>query len=300
MKHTDYILLNMMKAHVVDMLQYVEENPELLDDLMVKKGYFSFLSVKDIAELEQWQKLIAVLGLSFGNTDGVERKDNFLGQLEDFVSEANTETKQAFLSWKNGFKPENWFQALHNNYETVKKVLKEVNRGYDVHIVLFRCGGQWAAIDKDADRLFEIFGWQTGAVTDGLELYSFMYVSEYGYKVLMNSGYSVKVIDLGIDAIVSTSFTEDMTSGYQQELDYIRMLLNTSDSTQEFMKRRVGFVGFNPQFKTLANAEVTILPNKILATLEDDRKVIIADGNCWRLDKLTLPILLQIGNRMGK
>lgn len=127
-----------------------------------------------------------------------------------------------------------------------------------------------------------------------------MYVSEYGYKVLMNSDYSVKVIDLGIDTIVSTSFTEDMTSGYQQELDYVRMLLNKSDSTQEFMKRRVEFVGFNHQFKTLANAEVTILTNRILATLEGDRKVIIADGNSWRLDKLVLPIVFSYGNSIGK
>lgn len=300
MKHTDYILLNLMKAHVVDMYQHIEENHELLDDLMVKKGYYSFLSVKSIDELEQWQKLIAALGLGFGNTGGVERDDNFLGQLDDFISEANSETKQEFLSWKNNLNPETWVDAYHRNYETVKKVLDEVKHGYDVHIVLFRCGDQWAAIDNDADRLFVIFGWQTGAVTDGEEPYSFMYVTEYGYKVLMNSGYSVKVIDLGIDAIVSASFTEGMTSGYQQLLDYLRKTVNELNSTCEFMKKKVETVGYNPQFKTFVNAAVNVFKDKIVATLADNRKVVIADGNSWKLDELTLPLVFTYAKSLGK
>ena len=87
-----------------------------------------------------------------------------------------------------------------------------ISGGFKAHIVLFKCGIQWAAIGIGADRLFEI---QDMSMT-GENYVSWMYVTEYGMKVPENSKYTVEVLDLGKVDIVSTAFTEDLVSSIQQ------------------------------------------------------------------------------------
>lgn len=300
MEYTDYILLNMLKHQLLEVYRTFEEKPELMKDTVVKRGYYSLLSVQDEEEFKQWRKLMDSSGLAFTCVDGIEREDNVLGLLEDYAASANWQTIYEFLEWKDEFTPEEWKKQVESNEETVAFVQKEVSRDYDVHIVIFNINGQWAAIGDDADRLFEIFGWQTSTVSNGKEDVSFMYITEYGYQVLSASDYSIKKLDLGCDYIMSFSFTEDMVSAYQQIIDCIRLLSSERIAVSEFMKDRIRFVSHGRGLETLANASIEIFKDSVTATLETGGHIRIADGNSWRLDNIGLPLLLSIGKNIGK
>lgn len=187
------------------------------------------MTVTDHGELKQWQYMLIDLELSHFDTLGVEHQNNGFGVLDGLLHDANWNTKTEFIGWKCTFDPAGWRSIQDKNCELVKSIQQIAERFYDVHIILVLCGKQWVAIGNDADKLFEIYGWQTSSVSNGEEDVSFIFVSEYGYKILMDSGYSVKTLRLGdeenVDEVfMSTCFDEDMVSECQQLIDYQRLL----------------------------------------------------------------------------
>lgn len=306
MNHSDFIVLNMMKHQLLDIYQTYHDMPHLLADTTLKEAYQSLLSVKTLDEFKQWRKLVSVLGLSFTDNDSVKRRDNMIGWLDDLADGESDNTISKFIEWKNSFAADDWYEKTVENENAVNQVLGEVARDYDVHIVLFRLNDHWAAIGNDADRLFEIFGWQTGFVSDGEKEVSFMHISCGGTVVLLGSGYSVKYLDLGDIDIITTSFNEDLTALYQQQIDCMRNVQSELVNTAGQMQYNLSFNVPKSGYKELVKAKVRFVQGEdsdlynVVATLEDGRIVTIANGNSWRLDELGIPIFHALGSKIGK
>lgn len=306
MTHTDFIILNMMKHQLLDIYQTYHDMPHLLADSTIKEAYQSLLSVRTSWEFNKWRKLISVLGLSFTDTDSVKRRDNMIGWLDDLADGENETTISDFIRWKNSFPASDWYEKIVENENVINKVLAEVSRDYDVHLVLFRCGRHWAAIGNDADRLFEIFGWQTGSVFDGEKDVSFMYVTDCGKIAIDASDYSVKYLDLGDIDIFSSSFNEDIVSAYQQQIDSVRITCAQIPKVEGLMGYNLSFTVPYSGYKELVKADVSFRDidgeslYKIVAKLEDGREVVLADGRSWRLDALGLPLIQELGKATRK
>lgn len=305
MEQTNFILLNMLKRQLLTVYSTYESQPELLNDPAVKKAYYSLMTVTDHGELKQWQYMLIDLGLSHFDTLGVEHQNNELGVLDGLLHDANWNTKAEFIGWKCTFDPAEWRNIQDKNCELVKSIQQMAERFYDVHIILVLCGKQWVAIGNDADRLFEIYGWQTSTVSNGEEDVSFIFVSEYGYKVLMDSGYSIKTLRLGdeenVDEVfMSTCFDEDMVAECQQLIDYQRLLHKKQDEMRKFMSVNISSAWYNAGFSTLARGKLSIFDDKVTVSLDGKEEIVIADGRSWRLDNVGLPYVLGIRPALGE
>lgn len=305
MEQTNFILLNMLKRQLLTVYSTYENQPELLNDLAVKKAYYSFMTVTDLDELKQWQYMLIDLGLSHFDTLGVEHQNNELGVLDGLLHDANWNTNAEFIGWKCTFDSAEWRNIQDKNCKLVKSIQQMAERFYDVHIILVLCGKQWVAIGNDADRLFEIYGWQTSTVSNGEEDISFIFVSEYGYKVLMDSGYSIKTLRLGdeenVDEVfMSTCFDEDMVAECQQLIDYQRLLYKKQDEMRKFMSVNISSAWYNAGFSTLARGKLSISDDKVTVSLDGKEEIVIADGRSWRLDNVGLPYVLGIRPALGE
>ena len=233
--------VNLLKKHYLCLLSYYQEEPEWLENMKVKKAYNALLSVQSVEEFKQWRKLLKDYGLSFAEVDDINSSNNMLGILDDHAEGANDWILDAFIRWKLSFNPEKWMEVEHWNCELVEILLKATQREEDVRIVIFPCGKPetkcWAAIGQDANRLFEIFGWQTGCVETANEPVSWMFINKYGLEVLRQSGYSVQIRDFGEFDILSTSFEEDSIASLQQFIDYLRMMDSITQEQVNFLKK---------------------------------------------------------------
>lgn len=287
--------INMLKTQLFHIYAYFEDAADKQVDPLEMKAYKALVSVTTLEEFRQWRQMIVDYGLSFEDNVDSERTSNLLGLLDDVAEGASDAVLEEFVSWKVKFTPSEWGQTLKNNEQTILKIKKAVSRDFDVHIVVFRCGDRWAAIGDDADRLFEIFGWQTGAVSVGKEDISWMPISHYGLEVIQNSDYSVKVLDMVFDDIISYSFLEDLTSGYQQLIDYARFLTDTIEKAEGFMLKAVEYISPHDGYNQLIKADVSFDDDKLFATLDSGKKIVIADGNQWRLDRIGFPLVNAAG-----
>ena len=189
--------VNLLRKQFIEILDYYDENPERFDYKELKKAYDALLSVKSVEEFKQWRRLLKDYGLSFTDMARHSHDDNMLAVLDDYAEGANDKILDVFIRWKLSFNPLKWTEMENWNRELVDILLKATKREEDVHIVIFPCGKpnakRWAAIGQDADRLFEVFGWQTGHVSATTGPVSWMFINGYGLDVLRQSGYSIQI-----------------------------------------------------------------------------------------------------------
>lgn len=296
MEITDHIIVNMLKKQLIDIYEKYTASPELLGDPNILSAYNLLVKANTKDELKRWQLELINLGLSFISNDAIERKDNLLGKLDDTLSRADDNAIETFIIWKRSITPAAWAHARQCSLETVRMLEEAVSGGFKAHIVLFKCGKQWAAIGIDADRLFEIFGWQTGYVDDGEVYVSWMYVTEYGMKVLENSKYTVEVLDLGKVDVVSTAFTEDLVSSIQQYTDYLRdIVLKSGKLHKKLVEELPLFLGYDNSNAYESVSEVDIEGNTLKAIIRPSKEcIVLFDGRCWRTDKVGVTLLLSL------
>lgn len=162
------------------------------------------------------------------------------------------------------------------------------------------------AIGNDADRLFEIFGWQTSTAYNGEEDVSYMYVSDYGMKVIRGSEFSIRTLFLNDEVsedevFFSDSFNEDMVCANQQLIDYIRLLMRSQSDLRDFTSHMASFYLPKSGYDYLVNSELSIDSNKVVVkSAEDNTETILAEGRNWRLDEIGLPYLLNIRPLVGE
>ena len=240
--------VNLLKKHYLCLLSYYQEEPERLENLKVKKAYDALLSVKNVEEFHQWRSLLKDYDLSFTEGDDIVSSNKMLAVLDDYAEGANDWILDSFIRWKLSFNPEKWLEVESWNCELVEILLKATQREEDVHIVIFPCGKsdtkRWAAIGQDANRLFEIFGWQTGYVETANEPVSWMFINKYGLEVLRQSGYSIQIRDFGEFDILSTAVIPAIGSSLMEisatTTTEMCMLFKKERSPSYWLKARIG------------------------------------------------------------
>lgn len=254
--------VNLLRKQFIEIIDYYDSNPQSFDNKVLKKAYDALLSVKSVEEFKQWRILLKDYGLSFADMDGSAHKANKLGTLDDYAEGANDKILDVFIRWKLSFNPLKWNEMENWNRELVDILLKATQREEDVHIVIFPCGKpnakRWAAIGQDADRLFEVFGWQTGHVSATTGPVSWMFINGYGLDVLRQSGYSIQIRDFGEFDILSTAFEEDSVASLQQFIDYLRMMDKLSIEQIEFLKKIRSVIYPHPGYWELTHGNLGV------------------------------------------
>lgn len=296
--------VNLLRMQFIEILEFYDENLERFNYKELKKAYDTLLSVKSVEEFKQWRKLLKDYGLSFTDMDGTAQKDNQLGILDDYAEGANDKILDVFIRWKLSFNPKNWKKVQQWNSEIVDILVKATQREEDVHIVIFPCGKpnakRWAAIGQDADRLFEVFGWQTGHVSATTGPVSWMFINGYGLDVLRQSGYSIQIRDFGEFDILSTAFEEDSVASLQQFIDYLRMMGEMAEEQVRFLRKIRPGIYPHPGYFELTQARLDFGRNTVVAKFDSGKEVTLAEGKNWRLDELTRPLVVQMGTELGE
>ncbi len=296
--------VNLLRKQYLIVLEYYNEHPERLDKTEISKAYQALLTVKSVEEFKQWRKLLKDYGLSFTDMDGIACSTNMLGVLDDYAEGANDKVLDVFIRWKLGFNPKTWKEVEQWNRDIVDILLKATQREEDVHIVIFPCGKRntkrWAAIGQDADRLFEVFGWQTGEVEAPTGPVSWMFINSYGLKVLQSSGYSIQIRDFGEFDIISTAFEEDSVASLQQLIDYLRMTDTLTDEQVHFLKKIRPVIARNPGYWELTNGSICYNNDCVFVDIKGSKPIVLARGKNWRLDELTWPMVVQMGSELGE
>jgi hypothetical protein len=296
--------VNLLRMQFIEILEFYDENPDRFQYKELKKAYDALLSVKSVEEFKQWRKLLKDYGLSFTDMDGTAHKDNQLGILDDYAEGANDKILDVFIRWKLSFNPLKWMEMENWNRELVDILLKATQRDEDVHIVIFPCGKpnakRWAAIGQDADRLFEVFGWQTGHVEATTGPVSWMFINGYGLDVLRQSGYSVQIRDFGEFDILSTAFEEDSIASLQQFIDYLRMIGEMADEQVRFLRKIRPVIYPHPGYFELTQARLDFGRNTVVAKFDSGEEVTLAEGKNWNLNGLTRSLAVQMGAELGE
>jgi hypothetical protein len=296
--------VNLLRMQFIEILEFYDENPEQFQYKELKKAYDALLSVKSVEEFKQWRKLLKDYGLSFTDMDGTAQKDNQLGILDDYAEGANDKILDVFIRWKLSFNPLKWMEVDKWNRELVDILLKATQREEDVHIVIFPCGKpnakRWAAIGQDADRLFEVFGWQTGHVETTTGPVSWMFINGYGLDVLRQSGYSVQIRDFGEFDILSTAFEEDSVASLQQFIDYLRMMGEMAEEQVRFLRKIRPVIYPHPGYFELTQARLDFGRNTVVAKFDSGEEVTLAEGKNWNLNGLTRSLAVQMGAELGE
>lgn len=296
--------VNLLRMQFIEILEFYDENPEQFQYKELKKAYDALLSVKSMEEFKQWRKLLKDYGLSFTDMDSPANKDNQLGILDDYAEGANDKVLDVFIRWKLSFNPLKWMEMENWNRELVDILLKATKREEDVHIVIFPCGKpnakRWAAIGQDADRLFEVFGWQTGRVNATTGPVSWMSINGYGLDVLRQSGYSIQIRDFGEFDILSTAFEEDSVASLQQFIDYMRMMDKLSGEQIEFLRKIRPVIYPHPGYWELTHGNLVFGKDSVVAEFDNGKKVTLAQGKNWRMHELFRPMFLEMGAELGE
>ena len=296
--------VNLLRMQFIEILEFYDENLERFNYKELKKAYDTLLSVKSVEEFKQWRKLLKDYGLSFTDMDGTAQKDNQLGILDDYAEGANDKILDVFIRWKLSFNPKNWKKVQQWNSEIVDILVKATQREEDVHIVIFPCGKpnakRWAAIGQDADRLFEVFGWQTGHVSATTGPVSWMFINGYGLDVLRQSGYSIQIRDFGEFDILSTAFEEDSVASLQQFIDYLRMMDQLAGEQVRFLKKIRPVIYPHPGYNELTQAYIEFNKDFVVAKFDNGKKVTLADGKNWNLNGYAKPFAVQLGAELGE
>lgn len=201
------------------------EHPELLKDDAVGRMYESLMAVRDVDGLKDWLRVKEVTDT---RTNEPVRYEDVLGRIYRLAIHA----EQAELQWAadgmarladNGF-----HDTLGKDIPVLERQRKELLGDKDDAIVLFRQGNGSFAYGEDADRLFELMGWQTSEAQAGKKMVSWMAVSDEGLQALSEAGHpfhnpQANVSVIRVEDVSKEAVDNEMLSLAQQSIDAIRL-----------------------------------------------------------------------------
>ena len=180
--------------------------------------------------------------------------------------------------------------------EQVSRLVELSKGNYDAHFVFFKNGKTWIAVADDADRLFEVFGWQTSIVYDATNnAVSWMVVNFYGMEVIKHSKYSYQVLDHVDIEVAPVSSVEQHVSSVQQYVDFNRLLISTFGESKDKLSVRQKIITHATEIDKLLNVDSFIFSSdKVYACLGDGQKILVADGKNWLINDIGLPLTLAL------
>ena len=185
--------------------------------------------------------------------------------------------------------------------EQVSHLVRLSKGNYDAHFVFFKNGKTWIAIADDADRLFEVFGWQTSIVYDAMNCpVSWMMITFYGMEVIKHSKYSYQVLEHVDIEVASVSSVEQQVSSVQQYVDFNRLLVATFGETKDKLPIGKKIVTHTTEIEKMLSIEsIAFSGDKVYACLGDGQKILVADGKNWLFCDVGLPLILALESLIG-
>lgn len=298
---TDYILVNMLKTQLVEIYSYYKEKrvPNPVFATMEDTVFETLVEANTVKDFKYWLDRAKVSDFSYLCVDGTECQNNILGEFVDLALEANEATISEFIEWKKTVSVDYIEHVAQRNGYDVSKVMDALDGDHDAHVVIVGSGRNWFAMGVDAERLFQIYGWQPGYVLDKDESsIPFMYITKYGLDVLRRSPYTVEYIEVDDVNIISESFLEDETCCAQQILDYLRVVEKDMHKLHKFVDRGFPIIaryGTHPRLLRVLNMHMS--SSEITTRLDTGEVETLASDNNWRLDGKHLPLCIALAKQ---
>ncbi len=222
----DFYQIQRAKEDYVLVHDHFTANPELLDDVTTRCIYNSLMAVETPENLEHWLNAIAKTDLSLDNVKELPfgvMWENILGHYERLVRGLSVEERALLAKDMAAIR-----NAGYDNYfnRDIMKlgydILSAKEQHRDAIIILNDQIDNHVAIGADADKLFELFGWQTATVEVGGSRLSLMPICDdiLQIKGLFNFHLTETSVDL-LDIRVSDPM-EAQLSIAQQTIDAFR------------------------------------------------------------------------------
>jgi len=178
----NYLLIQKAKEDYVQLHDFYAEHEELLNDEIAYWLYESLMMVSTPDQLRQWLEDIGNSSLSLEGcnplTNGV-KWENLLGHYGLLLKRLSPEERET-LAFELPKIRENGFGLYFNrNLTMLCSEASSVRKGRgEVIAILYDQIDNHIAVGEDADRLFEIFGWQTATASWGDGQMSVMPISD--------------------------------------------------------------------------------------------------------------------------
>ena len=204
----NYLQIQKAKEDYVQLHDFYTAHRQLLGDETAGRLFASLMDVSTPGQLEQWQEDIAGSSLSLQNntllTKGV-KWENLLGHYDLLLRDMSAEDRDTVAFELPKIRKNGFGLYFNRNMATLCSEASQARKEKDNTIViLYDQIDNHITVGEDADRLFEIFGWQTATACVGDERMSIMPISD---DVLLSSGMlnfqltetMVDLIDIHVD-----------------------------------------------------------------------------------------------------
>ena len=281
--------------------RHFKEHPELLKDSNVSKVYDSLMAVRNVDNLKDWLRLKERI-----NTQSNEavRYEDVLGRMYNLAIHA----EQAELRWAADGMARLAGNGFHDTLTEDIPILERQRQQLvgDLHdaVVIFRQGNGYFAYGQDADRLFELVGWQTSGAKVGDEWVSWMPVSDMGIQALAEAGIPFynpqpNVSVIRVEDVPQQVIDDESLSLAQQSVDYFRQLNTKPDAIVSLgvfpvMIQRDAYVDvLSAQFIHFHDKNVEL----VMANGEKNKMV---DNNTWIVWDDDKDYMLTVGEQLAK
>lgn len=185
----NYLKIQKAKEDYVQLHDFYASHEELLGDETAGRLFASLMDVGTPEQLRRWQEDIAGSSLSLHNghplTRGV-KWENLLGHYDLHLREMTAEDKETLAFELPKIRENGFGHYFNRNMATLfsEAANARLKKG-EVIAILYDQIDNHIAVGEDADRLFELFGWQTATATVGDKQMSVMPISD---DILLTSG----------------------------------------------------------------------------------------------------------------
>ena len=190
------------------------------------------MAVRNVDDLKDWLRLKERIETQ---SNEAVRYEDVLGRMYNMAIHA----EQAELRWAaegmarladNGF-----HDTLSEDISILERQRQQLVGELTDTLVIFKQGNGNFAYGQDADRLFELVGWQTSGVKVGNEWMSWMPVSDLGLYALAEAGIPYynpqpNVSVIRVEDVPQRFIDDDSLSLAQQCVDYFRQLNTKPDA----------------------------------------------------------------------
>lgn len=163
----DYYKIRKLKEEYLLVHDFYEENKQLLKDLTTRSLYKSLMSVSTLQELKNWVAAILKTELAESRYDASKKtySDNLLYSFLKRTKDMKDEELERAVSDMNELRQEDFLIDYDDEVLLLEKESEMFHLIKPDSILVFKDSyGECMAIGRDAEKLFEEYGWQTATI----------------------------------------------------------------------------------------------------------------------------------------
>lgn len=185
----NYLQIQRAKEDYVQLHDFYEAHEELLGDETAGRLYASLMNVNTPERLQQWQEDISKSSLSLGGKNPLSqgvRWENLLGHYELTLKQLSPDDRDTVAFELPKIRKNGFSLYFNRNMATLCSEASNARlKNEETIAILYDQIDNHVAVGEDAERLFELFGWQTATASVGEEKMSVMPICD---DILLISG----------------------------------------------------------------------------------------------------------------